>query len=84
MNENECLAAALEVGGSYLLPTVLNANDWTYTPCGCFLWQSTSGVLIDYDRGQSEKGEVHVSTIGMVCKKVSQFNLPYLLFGMVY
>lgn len=65
--EAKCRAAADGLGLEY---ASYQASEWSYAPCGCFLFSLPDGrVKLDYDRG-SLGCKTNSSTIGMICEKV--------------
>jgi hypothetical protein len=68
--ENECQTAADELGLDYY---VYVAKDWDdqqdSVPCGCHLWETSSGIKLNYNKGT--QCETFDSVRGMICKKVS-------------
>jgi hypothetical protein len=79
--ETECLDAGLEVGAHFHPQSWLNAGDWDYTPCGCFLWRTSDGtVYVDYDRGLTGQCKSSSSTVGMVCRTQHATNLVDFLY----
>ncbi len=45
VTQHECLLAAIEVGSSFSLQISLSVGSWSFTPCGCFIY---NGLFIDY------------------------------------
>jgi hypothetical protein len=81
VSQPECLAAGLEVGAQFRPQSWLNAGDWDYTPCGCFLWRTSDGtVYVDYDRGLTGQCKSSSSTVGMVCRTQHATNLVDFLY----
>ena len=70
-----CQQAADGLGLDY--NNVFSVQNWSHTPCGCFLWASSDGNL---EKLAFNKGDTCISTdraLGMICNtEVSQIYTP--------
>jgi cullin-associated NEDD8-dissociated protein 1 len=77
VEQEQCLAAANELTAD--MTTITNrdqllVNDWTFTPCGCFVWQ---GQMLDFDVNCANS---QFSADGqLVCRKVASAASDYVL-----
>jgi hypothetical protein len=66
--QDDCLAVSHAVGAHLDPEDWLDVDDWDYTPCGCFLYQTSKRLKVDYDLGQVGGCKSH-SQAQLVCRK---------------